>query len=196
MLQSSARTVDATTASAPAVATAKVGYQRWVVCALLFFAATINYIDRQVIGLLKPTLQTQFGWSEIDYADIVFAFQLAYAIGLLMAGKLMDRLGARTGFALAIVVWSLAAMAHAEAEAFGSSVSPAAKRNREDLREVPLVTIDGEDARDFDDAVWCEEVRGGWRVLVAIADVSSYVAPGSALDREAQHHALHPGNDR
>ena len=75
----------------------------------------------------------------------------------------------------------------AEAEAFGIAVSAAAKREREDLREVPLVTIDGEDARDFDDAVWCEAVRGGWRVLVAIADVSSYVAPGSALDREAQH---------
>jgi ACS family hexuronate transporter-like MFS transporter len=98
---------------------AAVGYQRWVVCALLFFAATINYIDRQVIGLLKPTLQAQFGWSEIDYSDIVFAFQLAYAIGLLMAGKLIDRLGARTGFAVAIVVWSVAAMAHAEATAFG-----------------------------------------------------------------------------
>jgi ACS family hexuronate transporter-like MFS transporter len=119
MASSPARTADVTTASAPAAALARVGYQRWVVCALLFFAATINYIDRQVIGLLKPTLQAQFGWSEIDYADIVFAFQLAYAIGLLMAGKLMDRLGARTGFAVAIVVWSLAAMAHAEAEAFG-----------------------------------------------------------------------------
>ena len=90
-----------------------------MICALLFFAATINYVDRQVIGLLKPTLQAQFGWSEIDYADIVFAFQLAYAIGLLMAGRLIDRLGARVGFAVAIVVWSLAAMAHAEAEAFG-----------------------------------------------------------------------------
>jgi ACS family hexuronate transporter-like MFS transporter len=108
------QTTDATSVSAA------VGYQRWVICALLFFAATINYIDRQVIGLLKPTLQTQFGWSEIDYADIVFAFQLAYAIGLLMAGRLIDRLGARTGFALAIVVWSVAAMAHAEAEAIGS----------------------------------------------------------------------------
>ena len=86
---------------------------------MLFFAATINYVDRQVIGLLKPTLQAQFGWSEIDYADIVFAFQLAYAVGLLGAGRLMDRLGVRTGFALAIVVWSVAAMAHAEAEAFG-----------------------------------------------------------------------------
>jgi ACS family hexuronate transporter-like MFS transporter len=99
---------------------ARVGHQRWVICALLFFAATINYIDRQVIGLLKPTLQAQFGWTEIDYADIVLAFQLAYAIGLLMAGRLMDRLGARTGFAVAIVVWSLAAMAHAEAEVFGT----------------------------------------------------------------------------
>ena len=75
----------------------------------------------------------------------------------------------------------------AEAEAFGSTVSAAAKRNREDLRDLPLVTIDGEDARDFDDAVYCEEIRGGWRLIVAIADVASYVEPDSALDREAQH---------
>ncbi|HEY1305539.1 MAG TPA: MFS transporter [Vicinamibacterales bacterium] len=103
---------------------AAVGYRRWTICALLFFAATINYVDRQVIGLLKPTLQAQFGWSEIDYADILFAFQFAYAVGLLVAGRLMDRLGARTGFALAIVVWSLAAMAHAEAEAIGRIAAP------------------------------------------------------------------------
>src|SRR5574341_1212897 len=94
-------------ATAAAVSTTK--HLRWHICALLFFAATINYIDRQVIGLLKPTLQTQFGWTEIDYADIVFAFQLAFAVGLLMAGRLMDRLGVRVGFAVAIVVWSLAA---------------------------------------------------------------------------------------
>ena len=75
----------------------------------------------------------------------------------------------------------------AEAEAFGRAVSPAAKRGREDVRDLPLVTIDGEDARDFDDAVWCEPVRGGWRLIVAIADVASYVEPGSALDQEAQH---------
>lgn len=75
----------------------------------------------------------------------------------------------------------------AEAEGFGHAVSAAAKRGREDLRESPLVTIDGEDARDFDDAVWCELVKGGWRLIVAIADVASYVAPGSALDQEAQH---------
>ncbi|HKU15587.1 MAG TPA: ribonuclease R [Steroidobacteraceae bacterium] len=75
----------------------------------------------------------------------------------------------------------------AEAEAFGRSVSAAAKRGREDLRDLPLVTIDGEDARDFDDAVYCEEVRGGWRLLVAIADVATYVGQDSALDKEAQN---------
>lgn len=79
------------------------------------------------------------------------------------------------------------AEAVAEADRFGSAVSAAAKRDREDIRELPLVTIDGEDARDFDDAVWCEETKTGWRLIVAIADVSSYVAPQSALDREAQH---------
>ncbi|HEY6643413.1 ribonuclease R [Povalibacter sp.] len=75
----------------------------------------------------------------------------------------------------------------AQAEDYGHAVSTAAKRGREDLREVGLVTIDGEDARDFDDAVWCEAVRGGWRLIVAIADVASYVSSGSALDQEAQH---------
>jgi MFS transporter, ACS family, hexuronate transporter len=99
------------------------GRFRWVICALLFFAATINYIDRQVIGILKPTLQSQFGWSEIDYADIVFAFQLAYAVGFLIAGRMMDRLGARIGFTIAILVWSLAAIAHAEAELFGPAAA-------------------------------------------------------------------------
>jgi MFS transporter, ACS family, hexuronate transporter len=101
----------------------RVGYVRWLICALLFFAATINYIDRQVIGILKPTLQQEFGWSEIDYGDIVFAFQLAYAIGFLLAGRLIDRVGARAGFMVAIVVWSLAAIAHAEVTAFGPAVS-------------------------------------------------------------------------
>src|SRR4026208_2529015 len=72
-----------------------VGYYRWIICGLLFFAATINYIDRQVIGLLKPTLTKEFGWSELDYGDIVFSFQLAYAIGFLIAGWFIDRLGTR-----------------------------------------------------------------------------------------------------
>jgi ACS family hexuronate transporter-like MFS transporter len=101
----------------------KVGRYRWIICGLLFLAATINYIDRQVIGILKPTLQSQFGWSEIDYSDIVFAFQLAYAIGFLFQGRLMDRLGTKRGFALALVVWSLAAIATAEATTLGPAVA-------------------------------------------------------------------------
>jgi ACS family hexuronate transporter-like MFS transporter len=96
----------------------KAGHFRWVVCALLFFAATINYIDRQVIGLLKTTLQEQFKFSELDYAAIVFSFQLAYAVGLLLAGRVMDKLGTRKGFALALIVWSIAAVAHAAANLF------------------------------------------------------------------------------
>src|SRR5687767_2113579 len=104
-------------------ANARVGWYRWVICLLLFLAATINYIDRQVIGLLKPTLQAEFGWSEIDYADIVFSFQLAYAIGLLLAGRFIDRVGTKIGFTIAVLVWSVAAMAHAEAPAFGPAAA-------------------------------------------------------------------------
>ena len=111
------------TTAAASTASARVGRYRWVVCGLLFFAATINYIDRQVIGILKPTLQQQFGWSEIDYADIVFSFQFAYAIGLLLAGRLIDRLGTRLGYAVAVLVWSFAAMAHAWATVFGPAAA-------------------------------------------------------------------------
>ena len=103
--------------------TSRIGSYRWVICGLLFLAATLNYVDRQVIGFLKPTLQAEFGWSEMDYADIVFAFQVAYAIGLILAGRMMDRLGTRLGFSLAIIVWSLAAIAHAEATWFGPGVA-------------------------------------------------------------------------
>ena len=92
---------------------ARVGHYRWVICALLFFAATVNYIDRQVLGILKPTLQGDFGWQEIDYGWIVFSFQTAYAIGLLVVGRLMDKFGTKKGFAYSITLWSLAAMAHA-----------------------------------------------------------------------------------
>ena len=95
------------------------GRIRWIICGLLFFATTINYIDRQVIGILKPTLQAEFGWTEMDYADIVFFFQLAYAIGLLLAGRMIDRLGTKLGFTVAIVVWSIAAVLHAEAAVYG-----------------------------------------------------------------------------
>ena len=86
---------------------------RWWICALLFFATTINYIDRQVFAILAPQLQTEIGWSEIEYGYIVTAFQLSYAIGLLLVGKLIDFLGTKKGFILSIIVWSLAAMAHA-----------------------------------------------------------------------------------
>ena len=88
-------------------------HYRWVICALLFFATTINYVDRQVIGLLKQTLQTQIGWNEIDYSNIIFAFQLAYGIGMLAAGRVMDRFGTRKGFSFSVLFWSIAAMAHA-----------------------------------------------------------------------------------
>jgi MFS transporter, ACS family, hexuronate transporter len=103
----------------PGTAGQRVGYYRWMICALLFFASTINYVDRQVIGILKPTLQAEFGWTEIDYADIIFAFQLAYAISFLFAGRMIDWLGTRTGYSVALVIWSLAAIAHAEAPTFG-----------------------------------------------------------------------------
>lgn len=99
------------------------GYVRWTICAMLFLAATINYVDRQVIGLLKPTLQQQYTWTEVDYANIVFAFQLAYAIGYGFAGRLIDRLGTKRGFALALLVWSAAAIAHAEAPTIGVPVA-------------------------------------------------------------------------
>jgi ACS family hexuronate transporter-like MFS transporter len=89
------------------------GNVRWVICALLFFATTINYIDRQVIGILKPTLQSELGWSEIDYGMIVFWFQAAYAIGLLACGPIIDKIGSKMGYAAAITVWSLAALCHA-----------------------------------------------------------------------------------
>jgi ACS family hexuronate transporter-like MFS transporter len=91
----------------------KVGNYRWVVVALLFFATTINYLDRQIIGLLKPTLSTQFHWTEIDYGNIVTAFTAAYAIGLLIFGNFIDKIGTKVGYTISLVVWSLAAMLHA-----------------------------------------------------------------------------------
>src|SRR6266545_5962370 len=91
----------------------RIGRYRWLICGLLFFAATLNYLDRQVIATLKPTLQAELGWSEIDYSNIVFWFQMAYAIALLVVGRVMDWLGTRKGFSFALIFWSLAAMGHA-----------------------------------------------------------------------------------
>jgi len=91
----------------------RVGRYRWTICALLFFATTINYIDRQVLGILAPTLQRDLGWNEQQFGDIVSWFTIAYALGFLVVGRIMDRVGTRRGFAGAIVIWSIAAMAHA-----------------------------------------------------------------------------------
>lgn len=90
-----------------------MGKYRWTICSLLFFATTINYLDRSVISLLKPYLETQFKWTESDYADIVIAFQLSYAVGMILVGRFIDKVGTKIGYALSTLVWSLAAMGHA-----------------------------------------------------------------------------------
>ena len=91
----------------------KIGYYRWLICALIFFATTINYVDRAVLGVLAPTLRTEIGWTDQEYGYISAAFTLAYAIGFLFAGWFIDRVGTRLGYALYLTVWSLAAAAHA-----------------------------------------------------------------------------------
>ncbi|HVD04397.1 MAG TPA: MFS transporter, partial [Gemmatimonadaceae bacterium] len=103
------------------IASAKrVGRYRWTICALLFFATTINYIDRQVLGILAPLLQRELSWSETDFAAIVSWFSAAYGLGFLVMGRVMDRIGTRKGFAYSVVVWSVAAMSHALASGVAS----------------------------------------------------------------------------
>jgi ACS family hexuronate transporter-like MFS transporter len=103
----------AISATAPVATSQKApGRYRWRICALLFAATTINYMDRQVLGVLAPELQKVIGWSEIQYSTIVTVFQAAYAIGLLTAGAVIDKLGTRLGYALAIGIWSISAMCH------------------------------------------------------------------------------------
>jgi MFS family permease len=100
------------------------GRYRWVICALLFFATTINYVDRGVLGVLAPSLQEEIGWTDTQYGDINAAFSLAYAIGFLVLGRFIDRVGTRAGYAIALVAWSLAAAGHALASsAFGFGVA-------------------------------------------------------------------------
>src|SRR6266571_5083824 len=96
-----------------------VGYFRWVICTLLLFGTTKNYMDRNVLGVLNKTLQHDLGWSEIDYSNLVVAFQGAYALGMVVVGRLVDKLGTRLGYALAMVFWSLASMG----TALGSSLT-------------------------------------------------------------------------
>lgn len=102
----------------------RLRHMRWYICGLLFLATTINYIDRQVLGILAPDLQQSIGWSELDYGRIVIAFQLAYSVMMLISGRIIDKIGTKLGFAIAMAWWSIAAMGHALARsAFGFGVA-------------------------------------------------------------------------
>ncbi len=113
-----------TTSSLPS-RSSRVGYFRWVICALLLFATTKSYMDRNVLASLKHTLQPILGWNDIDYGHIVAAFQICYAFGMLLAGRLVDRLGTRTAFAIFMSVWSVAAMSYGYAPTISLHVAPA-----------------------------------------------------------------------
>src|SRR6266849_6452765 len=104
---------------APPAVSSYAGYFRWVICTLLLFGTTKNYMDRNVLGVLNKTLQHDLGWSEIDYSNLVVSFQAAYALGMVVVGRLIDKLGTRLGYALAMVFWSLASMG----TALGSSLT-------------------------------------------------------------------------
>jgi ACS family hexuronate transporter-like MFS transporter len=100
------------------------GRLRWSICAMLFYATTVNYMDRQVLGILSPTLQHSIGWTETQYGYIIAAFQIAYAAGLLVAGRVIDRVGTRMGYAIVMAVWSFAAASHALARTpFGFGIA-------------------------------------------------------------------------
>ncbi|HVG13770.1 MAG TPA: MFS transporter [Chitinophagaceae bacterium] len=103
-----------------------VGKYRWTICALLFFATTINYLDRQVLSLLQPMLAEKFGWTNSDYANIAASFQFVYAISMLFAGRFIDKLGTKWGYAIALIIWSVGAIIHAYAEAIGEAFLPLA----------------------------------------------------------------------
>lgn len=100
-----------------------MGNYRWTICALLFFATTVNYLDRQVLSLLKPHLEEIFGWTNSDYADIAAVFQFTYAISMLFAGRIIDKLGTKKGYAWAIVIWSIGAIIHALAIPLGEGIA-------------------------------------------------------------------------
>ena len=94
----------------------KIGKYRWTVCALIFFATTINYLDRQVIGILKPLLESDLNIGEAEYGYIIMAFQLFYAFGMIIAGRLIDKFGTKIGYGISVLLWSFAAMGHALAK--------------------------------------------------------------------------------
>lgn len=114
-----------TTPTSPAEAArgAAVGRYRWVIVALLFTAMVINYVDRQTIGFLKGDLSQEFGWSETNYADLVFWFQASYAVSYLAFGRIVDRIGARWGFGLAFLIWQVAHIAHAGARSLSGFIA-------------------------------------------------------------------------
>ncbi len=99
-----------------------IGKYRWTICTLLFFATTVNYLDRQVLSLLKPTLEEKFGWTNSQYADIAAAFQFTYAISMLFAGRIIDKLGTKKGYTWAIILWSIGAIIHALAIPIGEGL--------------------------------------------------------------------------
>jgi ACS family hexuronate transporter-like MFS transporter len=101
-----------------------IGRYRWTICSLLFFATTVNYLDRQVLSLLKPSLEEEFGWSNSDYADIASTFQIIYAISLLFAGRIVDRLGTKKSYSWAIILWSIGAIVHALSIPIGEALLP------------------------------------------------------------------------
>jgi ACS family hexuronate transporter-like MFS transporter len=103
--------------------TKTIGKYRWTICGLLFFATTVNYLDRQVLSLLAPSLSEEFGWTNSDYANITAVFQFIYAISMLFAGRIIDKLGTKKGYILAITVWSLGAIMHAYSLPIGTAFS-------------------------------------------------------------------------
>ncbi len=107
------------------IAAAKAGNFRWTICALLFFATTVNYLDRQVLSLLKPLLEDEFGWTNTQYANIASVFQFTYAICMLFAGRIIDILGTKKGYTWAIIIWSIGAIVHALAIPIGTAMSAA-----------------------------------------------------------------------
>jgi len=100
-----------------------IGKYRWTICALLFIATTVNYLDRQVLSLLQPYLAEKFHWTNTDYANITALFQFVYAFSMLFAGRVIDKLGTKKGYSLAIVIWSAGAMIHALSIPIGQGIA-------------------------------------------------------------------------
>ncbi len=105
------------------MSTNTIGKYRWTICTLLFFATTVNYLDRQVLSLLAPSLSETYGWSNGDYANITSVFQFVYAISMLFAGRIIDRLGTKSGYTWAIIIWSIGAILHALAIPLGEATA-------------------------------------------------------------------------